>query len=204
MSSTDDKIRYEILEILCAQKPETIFDSGEISRKRLLRALSFKPEQIDKNVSNLEARGLVKVYSTIFDDTPWSTVSITTRGIEYFESINIEDYSPASNVSHQSVHVEGNVYGSIGQTLKGDVINISQISESFNEVRSLIRSNDLMSSYAKEEAIKHIDILEKEAKKENPNKDIIQRSWDWLKQNTPRFVESILTKIIAGLILRAI
>jgi hypothetical protein len=101
--SLNEKIALDILEILYANRPETMFESGEVSRQGLLNGLYYSESEIDKAVTNLHLRGLAKQIVNIFSNAPWISVTITKNGIDYYLSIQNEDIDTRKNIGYNPV-----------------------------------------------------------------------------------------------------
>lgn len=199
--SEPEKLRREILEILYANVTESMFDSSSVDRDRLYKALSYPKRKIDKSIYNLESRKLIKLHIGIFEEE-WSSASITDEGIEYFESDEFEDatYSPASNVAHQTINVEGDFIGSVSQTQKGDILNIDNITKTFDQARKIVKSDNELDDYDKEEIIEYLDSLKEEAKKEEPDEDTVRDLWGWIEEYAPQAVISLIIEIVVKIL----
>ncbi len=79
-----EKIHLEILQLLIANTPPDLSDTGDISRKILFQSVNYKPKQIEKACDELETRGLVQLHAGFYKKD-WSTVSITDKGIDTVE-----------------------------------------------------------------------------------------------------------------------
>jgi len=204
MSSNTEKIRREILEILYANVSESLFDTSSVDRDRLYRGLSYPKREIDKNINNLEARRLIKFHYSLFADD-WSSASLTDEGIEYYESIEIVDneYSPASNVAHQTFNVQGNFIGSASQTQRGDILNINNITSAFDQAKKIVENEEEFDDYDKKKTIEKLEALEEEAKAEKPDESRVQILWGWIQKYAPSGVVAVLAKIAAEVIIRS-
>ncbi len=194
------------LDILNAQferNQDSFFGSDEVSIDKLYDVLNYRDRHIDRALKNLEAKGLIELSTSAWSGEVTSA-EISQKGIDSFESeTRISDKVQPKSPS-QTIHIHGPVHGAVSQTSGGDTYNVTTIYEGITVVRTLLESNEDIDEDIKEEALEHLDIIEEEAESDEPNKSVIAHSWGWLKRNTPRFVESILTKVIAGLLLRAI
>jgi predicted transcriptional regulator len=79
-----EKIHTDILQLLMDNLPEDTSDTGEISRKILLKSVNHKPRQIQKACAELETRGLVTLHPG-FHSNQWASISITDKGIDTIE-----------------------------------------------------------------------------------------------------------------------
>lgn len=201
-----EQICYELLEILYAQferNQDTLFGSDIVSIDKIYDVLNYRERYIDRALKNLDARGLIELSTSGWSDNI-TGAEISQKGIDAYEDGSLTATKKDSKSSSQTIHIHGDVHGPVSQTSGGDTYNITNIYEGINVVRAFLESNEEIDEEVKEEAFEHLEILEEEAESDEPDKDNITRSWEWLKRNTPRFVESILTKVIAGLLLRAI
>lgn len=204
MSVLNERIRYEILEILYANRPEGLFDSGHVGRDRLLESLPYPNREIEININNLEAKNLLKFHYGIFDDE-WSFLSITEQGIEHFELMDSEDLPKSQETTTpQNIHIHGDVIGSVSQTQKGDISNVNYIIDTFNKARDYIKNSKDLDDEEIEEVIESIDTLEGEVQSDEPDEVTIRDHWDWLKDIVPQVVISLLTKIIIEALTRVI
>ena len=94
------------------------------------------------------------------------------------------------------------VTGDVQISLSG--INIKLISNSFQELKERIRTEDMLSEKGKKEIIENVEILEEEAISETPNKGRAQRAYDWIKEKSPPFVKELVVNLIANLIAHGI
>lgn len=85
-----EKIHLEILQLLIANTPQDLSDTGDISRKILFKSVNYKPRQIEKACAELETRGLVQLHAG-FHSKDWSSISITDTGIDTIEPV--EDWT---------------------------------------------------------------------------------------------------------------
>ena len=211
--SQEDKLEFdmehlssELLDILNAQferNQDSIFGSDEVSLDKLYDVLNYRARHIDRALKNLEAKGLIELSTSAWSGEV-TGAEISQKGIDSFESgIGATD-KVQPELSPQTIHIHGDVHGAVSQTSGGDTYNITTIYEGINVVRAYLESNDDIGEDIKVEALEHLDIIEKEVESDEPDKDVLSHSWGWLKRNTPRFVEAILSKVIAGLLLRAI
>ena len=79
-----EKIHLDILQLLMDNLPEDPSETGEISRKILLKSVNHKPRQIEKACNELETRGLIRLHPG-FHSNQWATISITDHGIDTME-----------------------------------------------------------------------------------------------------------------------
>ena len=79
-----DKIHLEILQLLIANTPQDLSDTGEISRKILFKSVNYKPRQIEKACTELETRGLVQLHAGFYNKD-WTSISLTDIGIDRIE-----------------------------------------------------------------------------------------------------------------------
>ena len=122
---------------------------------------------------------------------------------EYSDNKIPQHWSPASNVAHNVFNVEGDFKGDVINTEGGDVYKSISIN-SFSELKEYIRNDDSLSDYGKDERLGHIDIIETELANEEPDVGIIKKAYEWLKRNTPRFIEGILIRLIPRVIMSQI
>ena len=80
-----EKIHREILRLLYDNSPPDFSDTGDVSRKILLKSVNFKPRQIEKACSDLESKGYVHLHIGFYKND-WSSISITDEGIDFLES----------------------------------------------------------------------------------------------------------------------
>lgn len=205
MSVNAEKIRREILEILNANVSPSVFDPTYVDRKRLYNALSYPKREIDKNINNLEARRLIRFHYSLFADE-WSSVSITDEGIEYYESIEVVDdtYSPASNIAHQTINVQGPFIGSVSQTQRGDILNINNITSAFDQAKKIVENEAEFDDYDKKKTIEKLEALEEEAKAEKPDGSKVQVLWGWIEKYAPSGVVAVLATIVAEILIRSV
>jgi hypothetical protein len=64
--------------------PEDPSDTGEISRKILLKSVNHKPRQIVKTCDELKVRGLMRLHAGFYKNE-WTSISITDNGIDAME-----------------------------------------------------------------------------------------------------------------------
>jgi len=202
-----EEMKAEILKILKIKKEDSIYRTGIVKRDYLIQALTYSPDIIDKAIQNLEAYGLIKIEHSIMS-RDWVSCWITKRGESESDSIKLKemklDKSKEAGGTHQTITIQGPVTGDVIQANKSKILKKTVYIKEFEEARSLIVNNNQILHHIREESLAHLDILEEENSKEKPIKSRIERSWIWIKNNLPRQVESVLTKIIAGLLLRAI
>lgn len=79
-----EKIHREILRLLYDNIPQDFSDTGDVSRKILVKSVNFKPRQIEKACSDLESKGYV-LLQTGFYKNEWSSISITDEGMDFLE-----------------------------------------------------------------------------------------------------------------------
>ena len=79
-----EKIHLEILQLLIANTPQDLSDTGDISRKILFKSVNYKPKQIEKACNELQTRGLVQLHAGFYNKD-WSSISITDTGIDSIE-----------------------------------------------------------------------------------------------------------------------
>ena len=79
-----EKIHLDILQLLMDNASEDFSDTGDISRKILLKSVNHKPRQIEKACDELESRGFVQLHAGFFNKD-WSSISITDEGIDIVE-----------------------------------------------------------------------------------------------------------------------
>jgi DNA-binding MarR family transcriptional regulator len=80
-----ENIHDEILLFLYKNLPEDYSDSGEISRKILLKSINYKPRQIEKACKELESKGFVEFFNNVYH-SEWVSIAITDEGLDYLEA----------------------------------------------------------------------------------------------------------------------
>ena len=76
-----EKIHIDILQLLMDNLPEDPSETGDISRKILLKSVNHKPRQIQKACQELENRGLIQLHAGFYNKD-WTSISITDAGID--------------------------------------------------------------------------------------------------------------------------
>ena len=79
-----ERVHREILRYLFDNLPQDFSESGEVSRKILLKSVNYKPRQIEKACKDLELRGFVELHSGFYK-SDWASISITDEGLGYLE-----------------------------------------------------------------------------------------------------------------------
>lgn len=178
----NQEIRRKILEYLYQKdedRPQNL-----ISRDELIKFLGVEGKKIDSNVLYLEEKGYVrleKYLGSLFGDA-----RITSYGKDLVE--NPEHFNnefPIQITQNIVTNSTGTIIGnSNAQTLT--------ISDSFN---TIYQELDKQNPEKKEEIIKEVKSIEDELKKETPNKSVIKKGLNFLKENatwiTPTIIELI-------------
>ncbi|MCW4014173.1 MAG: hypothetical protein NWF07_14465 [Candidatus Bathyarchaeota archaeon] len=79
-----ENIHDEILRFLYKNLPEDYSESGETSRKILFKSINYKPRQIEKACKELESKGFVEFYTSVYH-SEWASIAITDEGLDYLE-----------------------------------------------------------------------------------------------------------------------
>lgn len=79
-----ENIHDEILSFLHKNLPEDYSESGEVSRKILFKSINYKPRQIEKACKELEIKGFVEFYNSVYH-REWASIAITDEGLDYLE-----------------------------------------------------------------------------------------------------------------------
>ena len=82
-----ERIHQEILRYLFDNLPQDFSDTGEVSRKILLKSVNYKPRQIENACKDLESKGFVELH-TGFYKNDWASISITDDGLDYLECLD--------------------------------------------------------------------------------------------------------------------
>lgn len=76
-----ERVHLEVLRYLFDNLPPDESEIVEVSRKVLFKSVNFKPKQIEKACTDLEARDMVRFKSGFYKNE-WSSISITDEGID--------------------------------------------------------------------------------------------------------------------------
>jgi hypothetical protein len=79
-----DEIHNKILRFLYENTPDDYDDSGEVSRKIILKSINYKPRQIEKACKDLESMGFIELYSSVYHNE-WASIAITDEGLDYLK-----------------------------------------------------------------------------------------------------------------------
>ena len=175
---SNDEIRYKILEILY----KVALKGGpnwQVKRSYLKNHLSVDESLVDFNVFYLADRDLARI---IKRSGNWETVVITGEGIDVYEhKLDFASQYPFIKIAIQNI--DGPVYGSAVQAVDSKLSINQRITDSFKQAYSLIELQSDLSSGEKKEIKKNLKGLEEEVKAEKPDKNKLQRLWDWVKAN---------------------
>ena len=130
------------------------------------------------------------------------SIKIKTVQKEENKADKSKDNSPMAPLGQPNITINVKL-GDMTQTTNVVTFN-NQIIESFNNARLFVNSSKKMTKSKKRGALKKLDELENEAKKEKPNKKLLNTIWNWIKQNADQFVVTALNTIITEVFKRAI
>ena len=191
---SNDEIRYKILEILY----KVALKGGpnwQVKRSYLRNHLSVDESLVDFNVFYLADRDLARI---IKRSGNWETVVITGEGIDVYEhKLDFASQYPFIKIAIQNI--DGPVYGSAVQAVDSKLSINQRITDSFKQAYSLIELQSDLSSGEKKEIKKNLKGLEEEVKAEKPDKNKLQRLWDWVKANA-NWVVPTLKEIIEDIL----
>ena len=191
---SNDEIRYKILEILY----KVALKGGpnwQVKRSYLKNHLSVDESLVDFNVFYLADRDLARI---IKRSGNWETVVITGEGIDVYEhKLDFASQYPFIKIAIQNI--DGPVYGSAVQAVDSKLSINQRITDSFKQAYSLIELQSDLSSGEKKEIKKNLKGLEEEVKAEKPDKNKLQRLWDWVKANA-NWVVPTLKEIIEDIL----
>ena len=189
-----DEIRHRILEILYryAQQNPSSFGLG---REAILEVLKIPEETVHFNMLYLEEKGLVRL-STVIGG--WLQARITAFGIDVVENkARFSEEFPFIKTTIQEIH--GDVYGDVVQAIKSQVTFEQQVTNVFQQARDMIKVRENIRPTLKEEIMKHVNLLEKELKRKEPDAGRIQRLWKWLRRNASWVVPTLAHVVLEGL-----
>ncbi len=181
---SNDEVRYKILQVLY----ETATKSADwrVQRSYLKTKLNLDEKQIDFNLLYLDSRKLAQV--TEARDSNWEQVRITGKGIDVYEhKLKFVDRYPFIQVAIQNI--EGAVSGNAVQSMS--TVNITQITDAFNNAFSIVKSEPNVPEEKRKEVIRNLEALQEELKKEKPNLSKAKAIWTWLKNNANWIVPTL-------------
>lgn len=196
MTSPHFKTRYRIIESLYKKNEE---DPGfPLNQKQLSQQIGVSDSELELNVRYLEEKGLIRCSWT--GGTPRNIMArINAHGMDVYE--NQEEFLPQFPFLKINVNIQeikGSVIGPVIQGERATVITIQPILDSFNKIRETIQAKDI-SEEKKNDILYHINTLEKETQKEQPDASIIERSYNWLKRNADWVVPTLTQILIEAL-----
>lgn len=193
-SINHNEIRHRILEILYKFAQESPESFG-MHKDAIQQLLKIPEKKTFFNILYLEQKGLIEV-STVIGG--WVSARITAFGIDVVE--NKERYGeefPFIQTTIQEIH--GDVYGTVVQAVESQVSFNQQVTTAFQQARNITETKEGIPPTLTEEIKKHLNLLEEELKRTEPDAGKIQTSWKWLKRNANWVVPTLTQVVLEGL-----
>ena len=194
MSTSDDQVRFTILELLYNRKENNPAGSG-VDRAIIQDALKLDEKQLDSNMSYLEEKSLVSLVR--LSGSQWTFAKITVDGVDVIE--NKERYADKFSFTQTATSHASDGSQGFSKILKSQTNFPEQLSDAFKQALDQVRVSTLPVK-EREKIEKQLRSLEKELQK-TPKTDlaVIQRDWEWLKKNA-----NSSTQYISNVVLEAI
>jgi len=201
----------KVLAVLPRSDSQILGDDLLIFLRKETGDATIQEYEIKDAFELLKNSGYVQAYTAMNERSRkygFHSIKITGLGRDKLQRKESEDYTPASNIAHYGIHIEGYVNGPVIQSRDGDIYNyqvsLSSRISSFQELIEKVLSDNMLSDYGKDTIIEQIKIIESETSKTEPDTNKIKLAWEWLKRNGPRFIEGVLVRLIPGIIMQKI
>ena len=157
--------------------------------------LQIPEKQMDFNMFYLKEKRLVSLFEVI---ESWIYARITAFGIDVIERKEkyLEEF-PFIQTAIQEIH--GDVYGTVVQAVESQVSFNQQVDTVFQQARKITETRTDIKASLREEVKKHLNLLEEELKRKEPDAGKIQTLWKWLKRNANWVVPTLTQVVLEGL-----
>lgn len=197
MPSIDhNEIRHRILEILYKFAEQNSQSLG-LDRERMQKTLQISEKLIDFNMLYLEEKGLIKLFKVT--GSLWHSAQITAFGMDVIE--NKEKFGeqfPFIRVTIQEIHAR-DIYGTVVQAVESQVSFAQQVTKVFQRARKITETKTDIKASLREKTKNHLNLLEEELKRKEPDAGKIQTLWKWLKRNANWAVPTLTEIVLEGI-----
>ena len=180
------EIRRKILEYLYQRDEEN--PQNYVSKQKLIGFLDVEGKKVDTNILYLEEKGYVELIKGIGAGL-FSSARINSYGKDLVE--NADQF----NIEFPIRLTQNIVTNSPGTIIGNDNIQTIEVSKNFNLIYEKIEK---INPEKKEEIKSAVKSIEEELNKNNTNKSTVKKSLDFLKQNAPWIVPTIIELIKAS------
>ena len=140
----------------------------------------------------LEEKGLIRLHKAI--GYLWYSAEITAFGVDVIE--DKERFGQRFPFIQTTIQqIQGDVYGNVVQAVQSEVSFSGKVTSAFKSARTVTDTKKDLPGDLKKEINRHLDLLEEELKKKEPDVGKIQKAWKWLKRNA-NWLVPILTQIV--------
>ena len=194
MSSSDDQVRLNILELLHKNLSDDPSNRG-VDRAIIQAILQIPSFQMDQNMSYLEEKGLVALFRAV--GSQWTFAKLTADGVDVVE--NKERFAEKFSFTQTATSQIPTEAQKATKKAQSQVTFPELLKEAFNQAYKQVEATSLLRG-EKAKVEKHLNELEKELQK-TPKTDLqkIQKLWEALMKNA-----NWLNLTIAPVVLEAI
>jgi hypothetical protein len=178
MSSSDDQVRLNILELLHKNLSDDSSNRG-VDRAIIQAILQIPQFQMDQNMSYLEEKGLVALFRAV--GSQWTFAKLTADGIDVVE--NKERFAEKFSFTQTATSQIPTEAQKATKKAQSQVSFPELLKEAFNQAYKQVEAASLLRD-EKVKVEKHLNELEKELKK-TPKTDLqkILKLWQELMKN---------------------